>query len=49
MDSQEMMRFLWIIMDELEEYSSCSSSEWQAGYKFVLQRMMRLVDDTIKN
>lgn len=48
MDSQEMMRFLWLMLEELEEYSS-SSAEWQAGYKFVLQRMMRLVDDTIKN
>ena len=49
MDSQEMMRFLWLILDELEEYKECSSPEWQAGYKFVLQKMMRLVDDTIKN
>lgn len=49
MDSQEMMRFLWLIMDELEEYSSNSSPEWQAGYRFALQKMMRLVDDTIKN
>ena len=49
MDSQEMMRFLWLILDELEEYSSNSSTEWQAGYKFAIQRMMRIVDDTIKN
>lgn len=48
MDSQEMMRFLWIIMDELEEYEN-SSTEWKAGYRFALQRMMRLVDDTTKN
>lgn len=49
MNSQEMMRFLWIILDELEEYSSNSSIEWQAGYKFALQRMMRIVDDSAKN